>query len=113
MAFHVFLAMELQLQKHLGTQCIPNFKAEVYKAVIEDEDVSLLWSLLSADWGKDDSKALLELLVDMFLPIRGFSYVSAWMENTCTNCQFQDLTKIQRTLEDAFQQYYTPIASHL
>ena len=47
---------------------------------MEDEDVAFFWSLLSADWGEDDSKALLELFVDMFLTIRGFLFASAWME---------------------------------
>ena len=79
-AFQVFLAMELELRKHLQSQCIPNFKAEVRKQILENEDVSFYWSILSCDWEVDESQALLELVVDLFLTIRGFSYASAWME---------------------------------
>ena len=32
------------------------------------------------EWEVDESQALLELVVDLFLTIRGFCYASAWME---------------------------------
>ena len=80
MAFQVFLAMELELRNHLQSQHIPNFKTEVRKEILENEDVAFYWSILSCDWEVDESQALLELVVDLFLMIRGFSYASAWME---------------------------------
>ena len=48
--------------------------------MIEDEDVAFYWSMLSADWEECDSQALLELVVNMFVTIRGFSFASAWVE---------------------------------
>ena len=41
--------------------------------------MKMLWSILSCDWEVDENQALLELVVDLFLTIRGFSYASAWM----------------------------------
>ena len=34
------------------------------------------WSILSAEWDESDSQALFELVVNLFLTIRGFSYAS-------------------------------------
>ena len=79
-AFQVFLATELELRNSLHSQHIPNFKAKVRKEILENEDIAFYWSILSCDWEVDASQALLELLVDLFLTIRGFSYASAWME---------------------------------
>ena len=39
MAFRVSLAMELELRNHLQSQHIPNFKTEVRKKILENEDV--------------------------------------------------------------------------
>ena len=80
-AFQAFLAMEIELRKHLDSQCAPpNFKTDITKKVLENEDVAFYWSILSADWEEQDSQALLELMVNMFITIRGFSYASAWVE---------------------------------
>lgn len=78
--FQVFLAMEVELRKHLNSQCVPNFKTTITKKVLENEDVTFYWSILSADWEELDSQALLELVVNMFITIRGFSYANAWVE---------------------------------
>lgn len=54
-AFQVFLAMELELRNHLQSQHIPNFKTEVRKEILENEDVAFYWSILSCDWEVDES----------------------------------------------------------
>ena len=35
---------------------------------------------MASDWEEDETKVLLELVVNMWITIRGFSYASAWME---------------------------------
>ena len=74
------LAMKIELRKHLQSQDIPNFKTEVKKDILENGDVTFYWSVLSCNWEEDESEALLELVVDLFFTIRGFSYASAWVE---------------------------------
>ena len=80
MTFQAFLAMELELRSHLQTQRTPNFKEEVGKSILANEDVAFHWSIVSSDWEEAESQALLELVVNLFVTIRGFSYASAWME---------------------------------
>ena len=38
------------------------------------------WSLLSAGWETEEEQALLSLVTDMWVTIRGFAFVSAWVE---------------------------------
>ncbi len=102
MAFQVFLATELEVRRHLHSQRVPNFKKEVTKVVLENEDVTFYWSMLSADWEEEDSQALLELVVDMFITVGGFSYTSAWMDGEIQSSQCQDIAEVQRTLEDTY-----------
>ena len=78
--FQVFLAMETELRHHLKSENTPNFKTYVNKQVLDNEDVAFYWSILSAEWEESDSQALLELVVNLFLTIRGFAYASSWME---------------------------------
>ena len=80
MTFQAFLAMELELRNHLNSQHTPNFKTEVCKKLLANEDVAFYWSILSSDWEEVESLALLELVVNLFLTIRGFHYASAWLE---------------------------------
>ena len=99
-AFQVFLAMEIELRKHLNSQCVPNFKTDITKKVLENEDVAFYWSILSTDWEEHDSQALLELVVNMFITIRGFSYASAWVEKykTASAKSLQKSKGLRKTL---------------
>ena len=99
-AFQVFLAMEVELRKHLNSQCVPNFKMTITKKVLENEDVAFYWSILSADWEERDSQDLLELVVNMFITIRGFSYASAWVEKykTASAKSLQKSKGLRKTL---------------
>lgn len=45
------------------------------------------WEALSVNWGKKESKALLSLIIDQWITIRGFTYTSHWME------MYKDTTK--------------------
>ena len=78
--FQVCLVMETEPRQHLKSENIPNFKTYIDKQVLENEDVAFYWSILSAEWEESDSQALLELVVNLFLTIRGFSYASLWMK---------------------------------
>ena len=49
-------------------------------AITENEDVLFLWSLVSADWEDSSASELLQMVVNQWVKIRGFSYASAWVE---------------------------------
>ena len=84
-AFQAFLAMELELRKHLHLCPTPNFKTHVLTKIVESDDLAFHWSVLAGDWEEGDSQALQKLVVDLFVTIRGFSYASAWMEKFKTD----------------------------
>ena len=50
------------------------------KKIIENEDVLFFWALLSAEWEEEESKALLEVLVEHYITVRGHSCASGWVE---------------------------------
>jgi hypothetical protein len=68
--------MELELRNYLKSQHTPNFKAEISKKLHANEDVDGRWCQAT---GKR-LKAMLELVVNLFLTIRGFAYTSVWPE---------------------------------
>jgi hypothetical protein len=79
MAYFSFLSMELEIRTYITQHPVPNFK-DVATAIKTSEDVKFYWCMLAEDWEEDESDALLELVVDMWITIRGFHYASAWLE---------------------------------
>ena len=79
-----FLAMELELRKHISLQSVhkvnDDFKKKVLKSIVENEDVLFHWTLVATDWEEEEATALLKLVADLFVTIRGFAFVSSWME---------------------------------
>lgn len=78
--FQVFQAMEHELRKHLCTTKVPTLNDHVKRTLVENEDVQFLRSLISADWEEASASVLLEMVVNQWVKIRGFSYASAWVE---------------------------------
>ena len=58
----------------------PTLNDHVKRTLVENEDVQFLWSLISADWEEASASVLLEMVVNQWVKIRGFSYASAWVE---------------------------------
>ena len=56
------------------------FKTKVTESILSNEDVQFHWTVVGADWEEKESVALLELVVDLFVTIWGFAFVSSWME---------------------------------
>ena len=48
--------------------------------ILKNEDVLFYWSMLSADWSEGNAEVLIHIVIELWITIRGFSYVSAWME---------------------------------
>ena len=56
MTFQVFLAMELELRKHLDIKQHPIDLEQVCKCVVGDDDVLLFWSIVGGDWEEEESR---------------------------------------------------------
>ena len=77
--YDAFLSMELELRKHLRREQPPNFR-EVAEIIKNNDDVQFSWSLVAADWEEEEAQALLSLIIDLWITIRGFSFASSWIE---------------------------------
>ena len=72
--------MEHELRKHLRKDKAPTLNDGVKQALVVNEDVQFLWSLISADWEVASASRLLQMIVNQWVKIRGFSYAGAWVE---------------------------------
>ena len=45
-----------------------------------DEDVQFHWSMLAVNWDNEEADALLPMLAEQWVTVRGFSFTSGWME---------------------------------
>ena len=80
--FCVLVCMELEIKQFFNkhpTQ-LDRVKQTLHKNVTENDDVQFYWALLSAGWGVEESEKLLDLIVEHYVTIRGFSFCSGWME---------------------------------
>ena len=79
MTYQVFLSMEYEIRTHLTKQAPHCFK-EIADKVKNNDDVQFYWSVVSADWEEDEAHALLELVTNLWITIRGFSFASSWIK---------------------------------
>ena len=81
LTYGVFVSMELVVkiffEKHPSQ--LVRMKQELVKKITENEDVLFYWALLSAEW-EEESKALLVLVTEHYITMRGFSFASGWIE---------------------------------
>ena len=71
MTYQVFVAMDAKIRRHLCSNVPPNL-ADVPKELCQDDNVLFYWSMVSADWDEDESEALLSMVADLWVTIRGF-----------------------------------------
>ena len=82
-SFHLFIEIEkcvrIYLPEHLKKS--KSFKDSVHNKIIKNENVQFYWTLLSQDIERpDESLLLLTDIVTLWVTIRGYSIVAAWME---------------------------------
>lgn len=80
LTLEVFVCMENELRSHLSQPVVHSLGTAVKKGICDNEDVKFFWSMLSAGWDQQSASTLLEMIVDEWVKIRGFSYASAWIE---------------------------------
>ena len=88
--YRFFVAMEVAVRAGIAKHP-ENFKETVKAGILENEDVQFHWSILSAEWNIEEEKALLPMILDLWVTIRGFSYASAWNEKY--KCEQQKSTQ--------------------
>lgn len=78
--YMMFQSMELELRKHLKLGNDVNIKDNAMKELMDNEDVLFYWSLVSVDFDEAESNELLKLIIQHWITVRGFSFVSGFME---------------------------------
>ena len=80
-------AMELQLQlllKQTVNQPNSNTIEKATSILMSNDDILFHWSLTSTAWEADLEQAM---MVDLWVTMRGFSFMSAWVEQYKTHCK--------------------------
>jgi len=79
-----FRATEMKLRQLLRVSCAESFsggmKSQLVEIVCTDEDVLFFWCILSAEWRMEEEEALLQLIAELWVTIRGFSFARSFME---------------------------------
>ena len=83
--YSLFLAIEEEARQCLKTLSSqrPKCKQEIVKIIISNEDVLFYWIIATADFEIEDEEIhdmLLNMIVELYVTMRGFSYASMWME---------------------------------
>ena len=84
--YRFFCAMECAYRAAIARQP-ENFKQAVRGRTLHDEDVLVHWPLLSANWEEEKKRALLPMIVDLWVTIRVFSNASAWNQHKVKRCK--------------------------
>ena len=80
LTYEVFLMMEKTLRNIVGSRAVPCIPADCTERIKKDEDVQFVWCMMCSEWEKQSADILLEMIVNEWTKIRGFSYASAWVE---------------------------------
>ena len=81
----VFQSMEEVVREHLRKSNMQSLSLSGGKHILigkitSDEDVRFNWCIAAADFGEAEEKILLEMIVELWVTIRGFYFVSGWIE---------------------------------
>ena len=82
--YMLFCAMEEVVREYLHVNNVSGmtdeFKVTVVSAMTESEDVLFHWCILSAETEEEDAKIVFDMLIDLWITVRGFSFASLWVE---------------------------------
>ena len=70
--------VEVELRSHLQSE---NIKENAINGIVQYEEVLFYWEIISGMWEVEERDALLQMITEKWVTIRGFSYASAWMES--------------------------------
>ena len=86
--YELFVAMEVELRKQLALKKVPELSEDTKQTIIQNDNVQFFWSIVCKEWEGKVGDILLEMIVNEWVTIRGFSYASAWIE------KFKQATKV-------------------
>ena len=92
-AYKLFYRIDQELRIRLPQQLKSHdsCKEELIETIASNDEVQFIWSMLSVDIDDSFSSELLKDIIKLWVTIRGFSTVLAWMEeykqSTKTNTQ--------------------------
>ena len=94
--FMVVMSMEIQLLEQLHRiECGEdiNLRESAIPFISADNNVQFYWSIISASWEQDVQEALLSMIANLWITIRGFAYANGWVERHKKNTK----TCVQKT----------------
>ena len=62
------------------TELTCNLKQKVIESSLTDENIQFHWCLISTDIEDDKATILLKMIIELYVTIRGFSFVVSFME---------------------------------
>ena len=82
MTYTLFMSMEQVVHKHLQIgSTSQNSQREITEKQIKDNNNALFyWCTVSAEWEEDTASTLLDMIVKLWITIRGFSGANRWLE---------------------------------
>lgn len=78
--YMLFVSIEMELRRHLAPANPDLELISKSKDVLENEDVQFYWATVSFDWEEREAEALLHMIVEHYITVRGFSFTSGVME---------------------------------
>ena len=79
--YSLFAAMEMEtrslLQFHGITEGV---KDKLTDRICKNDDVLFYWATIASDWEENEANALLQMLVEHWVTIRGYSFTSSFVE---------------------------------
>lgn len=77
MTFDFFVSLEYEVRTHIH---VGQELGVVSSILQQSEDVLFHWSMITATWDNEVAVQLMDMIVKLWITVRGFSSASAWIE---------------------------------
>ena len=74
---------------------VKGVKDEVMQAMNQNEDVLFYWSMVSANWESEEASVLLDMIMELWVTMHGFS-LCWWIHRTISTKEQEMYTEIKR-----------------
>ena len=72
--YWVMLAIKTCIRKVFGMHKSDNLKQQLISDIPTDEDVLFHWSMLAVNWDNEEADALLPMIAEQWIIVRGFLF---------------------------------------
>ncbi len=80
MMYMVFYEMEMEVRSHVKDKSASETKGMKEKVLEAMKNNEFYWSLVAANWESEEAAVVLDMIMEQWITIRGFSCVSAFIE---------------------------------